>query len=64
MKSSNKTKQKTPPWENPIFLTIMTFVGGYMNGYTYITRNNILANMHTANTVSYTHLTLPTTERV
>ena len=49
MKSSNKTKQKTPPWENPIFLTIMTFVGGYMNGYTYITRNNILANMHTAN---------------
>ena len=43
MKSSNKTKQKTPPWENPIFLTIMTFVGGYMNGYTYITRNNILA---------------------
>ena len=49
MKSSNKTKQKTPPWENPIFLTIMTFVGDYMNGYTYITRNNILANMHTAN---------------
>lgn len=49
MKSSNKTKQKTPPWENPIFLTIMTFVGGYMNGYTYITRNNILANIHTAN---------------
>ena len=50
MKSSNKIKQKTPPWENPIFLMIMTFVGGYMNGYTYITRNNILANMHTANT--------------
>ena len=49
MKSSNKIKQKTPPWENPIFLMIMTFVGGYMNGYTYITRNNILANMHTAN---------------
>lgn len=49
MKSNNKIKQKIPPWENPIFLMIMTFVGGYMNGYTYITRNNILANMHTAN---------------
>ncbi|WP_270506248.1 YoaK family protein [Paraclostridium sordellii] len=28
---------------------IITIVGGYMNGYTYITRHNILANMHTAN---------------
>nr|WP_226890237.1 YoaK family protein [Paraclostridium dentum] len=28
---------------------IITIVGGYMNGYTYITRHNILSNMHTAN---------------
>ena len=42
-------KQKIPPWERPLFLMIVTFVGGYMNGYTYITRHNILANMHTAN---------------
>lgn len=28
---------------------IITFIGGYVNAYTYITRNGILANMHTAN---------------
>lgn len=38
-----------PPWEKPPFLAIITFIGGYMNAYTYITRNKILANMHTAN---------------
>lgn len=41
--------KKYPPWERPLFLIIITFVGGYMNAYTYITRNKILANMHTAN---------------
>lgn len=37
------------PWERLSFLWIITFVGGYMNAYTYVTRNEILANMHTAN---------------
>ena len=37
------------PFEKPIFLVMMTFIGGYVNAYTYITRNKILANMHTAN---------------
>lgn len=45
---NNKTP-KLAPFERPLFMMIITFVGGYMNGYTYITRNNILANMHTAN---------------
>lgn len=45
---NNKTKD-FPPWEKPLFILIITFVGGYMNGYTYITRNEVLANMHTAN---------------
>lgn len=38
-----------PPWERPAFLILITLIGGYMNAYTYITRNEILANMHTAN---------------
>lgn len=49
MKNNNQIKHKVPPWEKPIFVMIITIVGGYMNGYTYITRHNILANMHTAN---------------
>lgn len=49
MKHNNNKIQKFPPFEKPLFVMIITFVGGYMNGYTYITRNNILANMHTAN---------------
>ncbi|MBP3916463.1 MULTISPECIES: YoaK family protein [unclassified Clostridium] len=49
MKNNNNKIQKLPPFEKPLFIMIITFVGGYMNGYTYITRNNILANMHTAN---------------
>ena len=49
MKHNNNKIQKFPPFEKPLFIMIITFVGGYMNGYTYITRNNILANMHTAN---------------
>lgn len=49
MKNNNQIKHKVPPWEKPIFIMIITIVGGYMNGYTYITRHNILANMHTAN---------------
>ncbi|MBC5624940.1 DUF1275 domain-containing protein [Clostridium sp. NSJ-49] len=49
MKNDNKRKEIIPPFKRPIFLMIITFVGGYMNGYTYITRNEILANMHTAN---------------
>ena len=49
MKNNNNKTQKLPPFEKPLFIMIITFVGGYMNGYTYITRNNILANMHTAN---------------
>ena len=49
MKNNNNKIQKIPPFEKPLFIMIITFVGGYMNGYTYITRNNILANMHTAN---------------
>lgn len=49
MKNTNNKTKKIPPWEKPLFIMIITFVGGYMNGYTYITRNNILANMHTAN---------------
>ncbi|CEK30005.1 Predicted membrane protein [[Clostridium] sordellii] len=49
MKNNNQIKHKVPPWKKPIFLMIITIVGGYMNGYTYITRHNILANMHTAN---------------
>ena len=49
MKNKNNKTQKVPPFEKPLFIMIITFVGGYMNGYTYITRNNILANMHTAN---------------
>ena len=49
MKNHKDKLQKIPPWEKPLFIMIITFVGGYMNGYTYITRNNILANMHTAN---------------
>ena len=47
--NNNNKIQKFPPFEKPLFIMIITFVGGYMNGYTYITRNNILANMHTAN---------------
>lgn len=46
MENENK---KLPPWEKPLFMMIITFVGGFMNGYTYITRDKILANMHTAN---------------
>ncbi len=38
-----------PPWERPLFLMLITLVGGYMNAYTYMTRDGILANMHTAN---------------
>ncbi|MGL5314961.1 MAG: YoaK family protein [Peptostreptococcaceae bacterium] len=49
MNNKNEIKQKVPPWEKPVFIMLVTFVGGYMNGYTYITRHNILANMHTAN---------------
>lgn len=51
IKQSNKKipMKSFPPWERPLFLIIMTFVGGYMNAYTYMTRNKILANMHTAN---------------
>ena len=49
MKNKNKSKENIPPWEKPLFLMIVTFVCCYMNGYTYITRNNILANMNTAN---------------
>ena len=48
-KTEDKGKEIIPPYKRPIFLMITTFVGGYMNGYTYITRNEILANMHTAN---------------
>ena len=49
MKNKNISEEKVPPYKKPVFLMIITFVGGYMNGYTYTTRNNILANMHTAN---------------
>lgn len=49
MGNKNQIMQNQPPWEKPIFLMITTFVGGYMNGYTYITRNHKLSNMHTAN---------------
>ncbi len=52
MKNNNENKEEIktiPPWEKPLFLMIITFIGGYMNAYTYITRNGILANMHTAN---------------
>ena len=49
MKHNNNKIQKFTPFEKPLFIMIITFVGGYMNGYTYITRNNILANMHTDN---------------
>lgn len=49
MKKNNDETKQTSPWEKPLFIGIITFVGGYMNGYTYITRHNILANMHTAN---------------
>lgn len=38
-----------PPWERPSFLIVITLVGGYMNAYTYMTRDGVLANMHTAN---------------
>ena len=41
--------KKVLPFEKPLFLSCITFIGGYMNAYTYITRNQILANMHTAN---------------
>lgn len=44
-----ENNKKLPPWERPLFIIVMTFIGGYMNAYTYITRNKILANMHTAN---------------
>ena len=36
-------------WERPAFLIAITMIGGYMNAYTYMTRDGILANMHTAN---------------
>lgn len=50
MNNKDDTKHiKIPPWEKPLFLSLMTFIGGYMNAYTYITRDKILANMHTAN---------------
>ncbi|RDC50340.1 DUF1275 domain-containing protein [Acinetobacter sp. RIT592] len=49
MDDKNQIKKKVPPWERPMFMMIITIVGGYMNGYTYITRHNILSNMHTAN---------------
>lgn len=49
MDNKNQIKKKVPPWERPMFMMIITIVGGYMNGYTYITRHNILSNMHTAN---------------
>ncbi len=48
-KQSLDNNKKLPPWERPLFIIVMTFVGGYMNAYTYITRNKILANMHTDN---------------
>ena len=35
--------------KKPLFLSCITFIVGYMNAYTYITRNQILANIHTAN---------------
>lgn len=41
--------KKVLPFEKPLFLSCITFIVGYMNAYTYITRNQILANIHTAN---------------
>ncbi|WP_434794759.1 hypothetical protein TPDSL_19490 [Terrisporobacter petrolearius] len=46
---SSKINKEIAPWDRPLFLMIITFIGGYMNAYTYITRNGVLANMHTAN---------------
>ena len=37
--------KKVLPFEKPLFLSCITFIVAY----TYITRNQILANMHTAN---------------
>lgn len=45
----NNQVNTLPPWERPAFLILITLIGGYMNAYTYITRDEILANMHTAN---------------
>ena len=42
-------QQNYPAWERPAFLIAITMIGGYMNAYTYMTRDGILANMHTAN---------------
>lgn len=44
-----KQENLYPSWERPAFLIIITLIGGYMNAYTYITRDGVLANMHTAN---------------
>ncbi len=49
MNNTNQLKEQLPPWERPLFIMILTLIGGYINGYTYITRHHILANMHTAN---------------
>lgn len=35
------------PAEKTSFLFLLTWVGGYCNAYTYVTRNKILANNHT-----------------
>jgi len=40
---------KKTPWDRLIFMVLLTFVGGYMNAYTYVTRNKVFSNMHTSN---------------
>ena len=44
-----KNNYEYPTWERPPFLFVITLIGGYMNAYTYVTRDGVLANMHTAN---------------
>ncbi len=42
-------EKESPVWEKTAFLSILTILGGFMNAYTYVTRDGVFANMHTSN---------------
>lgn len=42
-------KKRIPLVEHPLFLMGVTMLGGFMNTYTYVTRDGMLCTMHTGN---------------
>lgn len=44
-----KAMKKAPIWERTLFVSGVTFTGGYINAYTFQTRGGLLNSMHTGN---------------